>query len=90
MKKTLILLASLTLISCSSVQNGSGSAIDQVKGNASVGFGTTKVEGGYEVNGHASTNVFGVEPYGSFKAGVRYAPRRPVEQPAVVDTQSTK
>ena len=90
MKKALILLASLTLISCSSVQNGTDAALEQAKGNVSVGFGTTKVEGGYEVNGHASTNVFGVEPYGSFKAGVRYAPRRPVEQRVVVETQSTK
>ena len=78
MKKVLLLLASATLISCSSVQTGSDRALEQVKGNASVGFGTTKVEGGYEVNGHASTNVFGVEPYGQFRAGIRYAPKRPV------------
>jgi len=89
MKKALILLASLTLISCSSVQSGSDKALEQVKGNASIGFGTEKVEGGYEINGHASTNVFGVEPYGSFKAGIRYSPKRPVEQP-VIETQSTK
>jgi hypothetical protein len=90
MKKALILLASLTLISCSSVQNGTDSALGQVKGNASVGFGTTKVEGGYEVNGHASTNIFGVEPYGSFKTGIRYAPRKPVEQLPEVVVIATK
>jgi hypothetical protein len=64
---TLIISAAFT--SCSTVKD---TAAQQAKGNLSVGFDTQKVDNGYEVNGHASTNVFGVEPYAAFKAGIRY------------------
>ena len=84
---TLFAIAMLSLASCTAVQQGTDSALDQAKGNVSVGFSTTKVEKGYEVNGHAATNVFGVEPYGSFKVGVRYNPKTPVEGEAVEATK---
>lgn len=76
--KTLItsIIAAMALASCSTVKEQGNVALNQAKTGASVGFVTEKVEKGYQVSGHASTNVFGVEPYGSFTAGVRYAPRR--------------
>ena len=86
--KTLLLTAMLVgLVSCSSVKNTTDTALNQARTGASVGFVTEKVEKGYQVSGHASTNVFGVEPYGSFTAGIRYAPRRPVEAPQSVTTK---
>ena len=84
MKKTLttfllaIILASCCP-SCTSVKQTSNAALNQARTGASGGFTTEKVEKGYQVSGHASTNVFGVEPYGSFTAGIKYAPRKPVE-----------
>jgi len=79
--KTLIasIIAAVALASCSTVKEQSNIALNQAKTGASIGFATEKVEKGYQVSGHASTNVFGIEPYGSFKAGIRYAPRQPVE-----------
>lgn len=68
------IIASLSITSCSTVKDTSNSALEQARTNISVGIGTQKVEGGYEVSGHASTRVFGLEPYGSFTAGVRYVP----------------
>jgi hypothetical protein len=90
--KTLItsIIAAIALASCTSVKEQTNAALDQAKTGASIGFVTEKVEKGYQVSGHASTNVFGVEPYGSFTAGVRYAPRRPVEQVAPVVVEATK
>ncbi len=90
--KTLItsIIAAVALASCTSVKEQTNAALDQVKTGASVGFTTERVEKGYQVSGHASTNVFGVEPYGSFTAGVRYAPRRPVEQVAPVVVEAAK
>lgn len=90
--KTLItsIIAAVALASCTSVKEQTNAALDQAKTGASVGFVTEKVEKGYQVSGHASTNVFGVEPYGSFTAGVRYAPRRPVEQIAPVVVEAAK
>ena len=77
--KTLLLATMLMgLVSCTSVKSTTDAALDQARTGASVGFSTEKVEKGYQVSGHASTNVFGVEPYGSFTAGIRYAPRRPI------------
>ena len=68
--KIAILLITLAMVtSCSTVKD---TVAQQAKGNLSVGFDTQKVGNGYEVNGHASTNVFGVEPYASFRAGIRY------------------
>ena len=81
MKTTLLIAMLAGLISCTSVKNTTDAALDQARTGASVGFATEKVDKGYQVSGHASTNVFGVEPYGSFTAGIRYAPRRPVEEP---------
>lgn len=73
----LSLIVSISLLSsCTSVKTASQGAAEQVKGNLSVGFSTEKVENGYEVGGHASTNVFGIEPYASFKAGVKYNPKK--------------
>lgn len=70
MKIISILLFTMVMVtSCSTVKDN---VAQQAKGNLSVGFDTQKVDNGYEVNGHASTNVFGVEPYASFRAGVRY------------------
>jgi uncharacterized lipoprotein YajG len=63
--------------SCTSIKSTSDAALAQAKTGASVGFTTEKVEKGYQVSGHASTNVFGIEPYGSFTAGIKYAPKRP-------------
>jgi hypothetical protein len=90
--KTLItsIIAAIALASCTSVKEQTNAALDQAKTGASIGFVTEKVEKGYQVSGHASTNVFGVEPYSSFTAGVRYAPRRPVEQVAPVVVEATK
>jgi hypothetical protein len=90
--KTLItsIIAAIALASCTSVKEQTNAALDQAKTGASIGFVTEKVEKGYQVSGHASTNVFGVEPYGSFTTGVRYAPRRPVEQVAPVVVETTK
>lgn len=89
MKTLLLIVTSLMFVSCSSVKDTTNAALDQARSGASVGFNTERVDGGYQVSGRASTNVFGVEPYGSFTAGIRYAPRRPVEAP-VVETVSTK
>ena len=86
--KTLLLTAMLAgLVSCSSVKNTTDTALNQARTGASVGFSTEKVEKGYQVSGHASTNVFGVEPYSSFTAGIKYSPRRPVEAPQPVTTK---
>jgi len=76
---TLLLVATLAICtpSCSTVKSTSDAALAQAKTGASVGFSTEKVEQGYQVSGHASTNVFGIEPYSSFVAGIRYAPKRP-------------
>jgi hypothetical protein len=72
MKNYILLLIALTVTSCSTVRD---SVAQQVKGNLSVGFDTDKVDNGYEVNGHASTNIFGIEPYTSFRIGVKYNKR---------------
>ena len=89
MKKFTLFLAFIALttfgVGCSSVQDASNSALDQAKGNVSLGFSTKKVDKGYEVAGHAGTNVFGIEPYGSFVAGIRYNPKT-AEAPAPVET----
>ena len=78
--KTLLLAAVIAACtSCSSVKSTSEAALDQAKTGASIGFTTEKVEKGYQVSGHASTNVFGIEPYSSFVTGIRYAPKRAVE-----------
>lgn len=87
MKTLVTLLIATTLISCTSIKSTSDAALAQAKTGASVGFSTEKVEKGYQVSGHASTNVFGVEPYGSFTAGIRYAPKRPAEP---VESQPAK
>lgn len=82
--KTLIvnIIAAIALASCcascSTVKEQTNVALNQAKTGASIGFNTEKVEKGYQVSGHASTNIFGVEPYGSFTTGIRYAPRTPV------------
>ncbi len=76
-------------VSCSSVKDTTDAALDQVRSGASVGFNTERVQGGYQVSGRASTNVFGVEPYGSFTTGIRYAPRRTVET-TTLETVSAK
>lgn len=76
-------------VSCSSVKDTTNAALDQARSGASVGFSTERVKGGYQVSGSASTNVFGVEPYGSFSAGIKYAPRRAVDT-TPVETESTK
>lgn len=73
----LSLIVSISLLcSCTSVKTASTDAAEQVKGNLSVGFSTEKVENGYEIGGHASTNIFGLEPYASFKAGLKYNPKK--------------
>lgn len=86
--KTLLvsIIATIALVSCSTIKDQTNAAINQAKTGASIGFATEKVEKGYQVSGHASTNVFGIEPYGSFEAGIRYAPRKPVEQETVFET----
>lgn len=86
--KTLLLAAALALCtSCSSIKSTSEAALDQAKTGASVGFATERVDKGYQVSAHASTNVFGIAPYSSFTAGIKYAPKRPV---APADVQPTK
>lgn len=70
--KTTILLISVALLSSCTIGN---QVSDQAKGNLSLGFSTKKVDAGYEVSGHAGTNVFGLEPYVAFKAGFRYNPK---------------
>jgi hypothetical protein len=80
MKKILLILLISLTASCTVVKNASNGATQQAKGNLSVGFSTEKVEQGYEVNGFASTNIFGIEPYASFKAGLKYNPKK--EQPS--------
>jgi hypothetical protein len=77
--KTLItsIIAAMALASCSTVKEQGNVALNQAKTGASIGFVTEKVDKGYQVSGHASTNVFGIEPYGSFTTGIRYAPKRP-------------
>ena len=89
MKIALVLIMA-ALVSCSSVKSTTSTTLDHVKTGASVGFVTEKVDNGYQASGHASTNVFGVEPYGSFTAGIRYAPRKPVEQLPEVVVIATK
>lgn len=76
MKKILLILLVSLAASCTVVKNTSDGAAQQAKGNLSVGFATEKVDKGYEVNGFASTNIFGVEPYASFKAGLKYNPKK--------------
>jgi hypothetical protein len=88
MKTLLLIVTSLMFVSCSSVKDTTNAALDQARSGASVGFNTERVSGGYQVSGRASTNIFGVEPYGSFTAGIKYAPRQAVEPVGV--TQSTK
>lgn len=87
--KNLLLAAAFAIgiCSCSSVKSTSEAALDQAKTGASIGFATERVEQGYQVSGHASTNVFGIAPYSSFTAGIKYAPKRPV---APADVQPTK
>ena len=82
MKKLIAITAVMMLASCSSVKSTTDAALDQARTGASLGFSTQKVESGYQVSGHASTNVFGIEPYGSFTAGVRYVPKAPAPAPA--------
>ena len=89
MKKLLLFVTALMFVSCSSVKDTTNSALDQARSGASVGFSTERVKGGYQVSGSASTNVFGVEPYGSFSAGIRYAPKQPVED-STIEKQSAK
>jgi hypothetical protein len=89
MKKLLLFVTTLMFVSCSSVKDTTDAALDQVRSGASVGFNTERVQGGYQVSGNASTNVFGVEPYGSFTAGIKYAPRRTVET-TTLETVSAK
>jgi hypothetical protein len=87
--KTLItsIIAAMALASCSTVKEQGNVALNQAKTGASIGFVTEKVDKGYQVSGHASTNVFGIEPYGSFATGIRYAPKRPA---APVDIEPAK
>jgi hypothetical protein len=82
MKTLIAITAVMMLASCSSVKSTTDAALDQARTGASLGFSTQKVEKGYQVSGHASTNVFGIEPYGSFTAGVRYAPKALAPAPA--------
>ena len=89
MKTLLLIVTSLMFVSCSSVKDTTNAALDQARSGASVGFNTERVPGGYQVSGNASTNVFGIEPYGSFTAGIRYAPEKTLETPSV-ETQSAK
>jgi hypothetical protein len=80
MKKTLTtLLLALALASCTTIKQTSQNALDKLRTGADVGFATEKIDQGYQISGHASTNVFGIEPYGSFKAGIKYAPQDTVE-----------
>lgn len=81
MKNLIAIVAVGLLASCSSVKQTSNAALDQARTGASLGFSTEKVDKGYQVSGHASTNVFGIEPYGSFTAGIRYAPKQPAPAP---------
>jgi hypothetical protein len=80
MRKTLTtLLLAMALASCTSLKQTSEDALDQLRTGAAVGFTTERVEQGYQVNGHASTNIFGIEPYGSFEAGIKYSPHDAIE-----------
>lgn len=80
MKRTLTtLLLALALASCTTIKQTSQDALDKLRTGAAVGFTTEKVDQGYQVSGHASTNVFGIEPYGSFEAGIKYAPQETIE-----------
>jgi len=72
----------LSFSSCTSTKPIVDDAASQAKGNVSAGFSVGKVEDGVEVSGHASTKVFGVQPYGSFAVGVRYVP---TPEPVVED-----
>lgn len=84
MKTLIATIALIGFTSCSSVKNTSNAVLDQAKTGASIGFSTQKVDKGYEVNANVGTNIFGIEPYTSFKAGIRYAPRVPVSPVAPV------
>lgn len=68
--KATILLLSLVITSCTF-----STVSEQAKSNLSVGVSADKVDSGYELSGHAGTNIFGVEPYASFKVGVKYNPQ---------------
>lgn len=69
----------LVLASCTTIKQTSQNALDKLRTGADVGFATEKVDQGYQISGHASTNVFGIEPYGSFEAGIKYAPQEAIE-----------
>jgi hypothetical protein len=93
MKTISILLLSLYCacinVSCSTAQQAAQTVEQQAKSNLSVGLNTGKspVGNGYEVNGHASTNIFGVHPYVSFTAGLAYVPVVASPPPVVVTPQ---
>lgn len=85
MKTFVLAIISFTLISCSSTNTQSEAvALQQAKSNLSVGLttGRSPIGTGYEVSGHASTNVFGIRPYGSFIFGVSYVSKNAVVLPA--------
>ena len=85
------LLLACSLMSCTNVKQTADSAASQAKSNLSVGLSTGKspIGSGYEVNGHASTNIFGVRPYASFTAGISYVPKEDKELPSV-DVEPSK
>ena len=89
MKKLLLFVTTLMFVSCSSVKDTANAVLEKARSGASVGFNTERVENGYQVSGRASTNVFGIEPYGSFSTGIRYTPRRTVQSQSA-ETISTK
>jgi len=79
---TIISIAALA--SCTTTKQTTNEAVEQAKSNIDIGYHMGRVDGGYEVGGHASTNIFGLEPYGSFTTGMRYNPKPVTPEPIVV------
>jgi hypothetical protein len=73
------------LVSCENFKESLSEIVSSLKANVSAGVEGGKTEdGGYEVKGHASTNVLGWEPYVEAKAGIRKKVDAPVEEEVVV------
>ena len=82
--KAVLLILPLAITSCTF-----STVSEQAKSNLSVGIDTNKVDTGYELSGHAGTNIFGVEPYASFKVGLKYNPKTDLDT-VLVSPEPTK
>lgn len=84
MKTTLLVLTIAALASCTSVKQTSNQALDEAKANGASGFYANRIDNGYEVGGNAETTVFRLNPYATFKVGVRVVPKEQVLPPVEV------